>query len=63
MYDMSGFWMVEMLFVSSLHKLPEFTAAVSVTINFMVLVVPVSDTFSTVTQTQSGLEGRECVAL
>jgi hypothetical protein len=36
-------------FVKSPHKLPEFMAAVIITINVTVMVAPVDDTFSTVT--------------
>jgi hypothetical protein len=36
-------------FVKSRHKLPKFMAAVTITINVMVMVAPVGDAFSTVT--------------
>jgi hypothetical protein len=36
-------------YVKSRHKLPKFMAAVTITINVMVMIVPVGDTFSTVT--------------
>jgi hypothetical protein len=37
-----------MVYVKSRHKLPEFMAAITITINFMVMAAPVGDTFSTV---------------
>jgi hypothetical protein len=37
-----------MVYVKSRHKLPEFLAAVTITINFMVMAAPAGDTFSTV---------------
>jgi hypothetical protein len=36
-------------YVKSRQKLPKFMAAVTITINVMVMVAPVGDTFSTVT--------------
>jgi hypothetical protein len=36
-------------YVKSRYKLPKFMAAVTITINVMVMVAPVGDTFSTVT--------------
>jgi hypothetical protein len=37
-----------MVFGKSSHNLPEFMAAVTITINFMDTAAPVGDTFSTV---------------
>jgi hypothetical protein len=39
---------VFMVFEKSRHKLPEFMAAVTITINFMVMAAPVGDTVLTV---------------
>jgi hypothetical protein len=38
-----------MVFGKSRHKPPDFMAAVTITINSMVMAAPVGDTFSTVT--------------
>jgi hypothetical protein len=46
----SGYGGVDMVCVKSRHKLPEFMAAVTITINFTVMAAPVGDTFSTVTR-------------
>jgi hypothetical protein len=44
----SDLWLAFVVYVKSRHKLPEFMAAVTITINFMVMAAPVGDTFSTV---------------
>jgi hypothetical protein len=44
----SGLWRAFVVYVNSCHNLPEFMAAVTVTISLMVVAAPVGDTFSTV---------------
>jgi hypothetical protein len=44
----SDLWRAFMVYVKSRHKLPEFMAAVTMSINFMVMAAQVGDTFSTV---------------
>jgi hypothetical protein len=43
-----GLRRVSTVFGKSRHKLPEFMAAITITINCMVMAVPVGETFSTV---------------